>query len=327
MARSISDNAAVAAKREGNRVRTAPSLDADIVPLRTVQQLVERAARAGVPTGAVLSGSGLSESDLLDGRQQVSYRALISVHESLSRAALPADHFLAQASRFQLADIGILGYAMRSSATLDQAIRIALRYYRTVGPLVALTYRHSGGQAHVLVDNVFDLHAPLIRQVTEEIVASFPPLVRALVGDAAPPVRVDFAYPPPPHAAIYEAVFQCPVRFAAPQTRYAIDARVIDTPVVEADEDALKLLEDSCRALLERIDATAGLSGGIRRMLLETPGTAMTAARFASAFNISERTLRRQLNREGTSFQSVVTRFAPTWPKTICAPPSFRHRK
>ena len=88
---------------------------------------------------------------------------------------------------------------MMSCATLNQAIQIALKYYRTAGPLFDLTFEFDDDALVIGADNVFDLDDKLLTLVTEELFTTFPLLLDLLVGNHVRPREVDLNYPAPPH--------------------------------------------------------------------------------------------------------------------------------
>jgi AraC-like DNA-binding protein len=65
-------------------------------------------------------------------------------------------------------------------------------------------------------------------------------------------------------------------------------------------------MQAQCRALLEQRTRRTGTAGAVRDLLLATPATMPDIAAAAAALALSERTLRRRLLEEGTSFRALV---------------------
>jgi len=285
--------------------RDRPNLDRPAVPARNAKATLESARRAGIPAEAVLSGTGLCEEHIRVPAARVTYRAYLQMHRNLVAHPLPADFGFAR-EPFSIASYGMLGYAMMSCATLNQAIQIALKYYRTGGPLLDLSFDLDDERLVISADDVFDLGPQLLMLVTEELFTTFPLLLKLLVGRPVAPQRVDVGYPAPPHAELYAATFDSPVLFDAPHSRFVLDTGALALPLAQADADSAVMFERSCRELLAEIERHDSLANELRQLLLASPGKLPDAATAASRLRLGERTLRRRLADEGTTFQAIL---------------------
>lgn len=285
--------------------RTRPHLDVPAVPARNAKATIESARRIGIAADALLTGTGLCEEQLRVPAARITYRAFIRMRRNLAAHPLPADYGFAKGP-FSIASYGMLGYAMMSCATLNQAIQIALKYYRTAGPLFDLTFEMDEQCLVIRTDNVFDLSPELLTLATEELITAFPLLLDTLVGKRVAPLEVDLGYPDPGHADLYAATFGCPVLFDAPFTRYVLGADSLALPLAQADADSAVMFERSCRELLSEIERHDSLANELRQLLLSSPGHLPDAATAASRLHLGERTLRRRLAEEGTTFQAIL---------------------
>src|SRR5580765_2766214 len=111
-----------------------PNLDVPAVPVRAAKSMIESAKRFGIAPSALLTDTGLHLDRLAIPAGRISYRCYLKMYRNLVAYPLPPDYGFGR-EPFSIASYGMLGYAMMSSATLKQAILIALRYYRTAGPL------------------------------------------------------------------------------------------------------------------------------------------------------------------------------------------------
>ena len=100
---------------------------------------LEAARRVGIPAEVVLADTGLCEDSIRVPAARVTYRAYLRMRRNVLAQPLPADFGFARRP-FSISSYGMLGYAMMSCATLHQAIQIALKYYRTAGPLFELSF-------------------------------------------------------------------------------------------------------------------------------------------------------------------------------------------
>ena len=280
------------------------SLKSAIVPIRNVVSALEHAP--GIPVEDVLANTGLEARELEASDRLITYEQYLTALRNVCSLMPSPVSFLQSTKAFDISSYGILGYAMMSAENLGRAIEFAMKYYRTGGPLFRLSFEYDEEDASISLEPLFVLEPKIARAATELLLAGFPPLVAELLGKRVVPRTVALAYADPGLEESYQRTFQCPIVFGARQTRYTIDAEELKSPVLHADADAMRMLEASCRALLDELEDKASLRGRIRHLLLSSPGQPMLAERIARELNISERTLRRHLRREGCSFQQIV---------------------
>lgn len=120
------------------------------------------------------------------------------------------------------------------------------------------------------------------------------------------PVLMEYAFPEPPNAAAYVEKFGCPVHFGAARNAMEFTNADLLTPIPTANDMAA---EGLFRMLDERLQkATAsGFTARVRVLLTSMidKGGALREA-VAARLLISERTLQRRLESEGTDFSTLV---------------------
>lgn len=291
-----------------NAPESVPGTLPATVPATRLLRLLDAATEQRIPARRVLEGTGLEAGSLREGDHRIAAQALIRALGNALAHGLPQVSALDTAER-TLADYGLLGYAMMSSATLEQAIRIAMRYYRTLGPLLALRFRVERGRAVLELEDELGLaEFGLLPWVVESVLAPFPALLAELLGAPVDGVELRLAHARPVHGDRLESHFDAPIRFEAGANQFRFDAGVLEQPLVRADARTASLFERSCRSLLEELHGETSLASRIGRDLLARPGDLPDAAGMAERLNMSARTLRRRLAEHGTSYQIVVDR-------------------
>lgn len=94
--------------------------------------------------------------------------------------------------------------------------------------------------------------------------------------------------------------------FDAPRTRFVLDAATLALPLLHPDADSAVMFERSCREMLAEIERHESLANELRHLLLSSPGKLPDAAGAAAKMRLGERTLRRRLADEGTTFQAIL---------------------
>src|SRR5262245_3705481 len=155
------------------------NLEVPVVPARNAKAALENARRIGIGADELLAGTGLGDDALRAPGARITYRAWLTLYRNLTRHPLPPD-FGFMRGPFSIASYGMLGYAMMSCATLEQAIQIALKYYRTAGPPLDLSFEFDAAGLTITARNVLELDALVLTLVTEELFTPFPLLLELL---------------------------------------------------------------------------------------------------------------------------------------------------
>lgn len=116
-----------------------------------------------------------------------------------------------------------------------------------------------------------------------------------------------FPHDPPAHAAAYDLLFGCPMRFGAGEAGVAFDARYLALPV-RRDETAMReMLRNALPLIVLRYRRDRLLLSRARALLTADPALLANAEALAGALALSVRSLHRQLAREGSSLQALKT--------------------
>lgn len=278
------------------------------LPTNMLCSLVLLAGELGVSCEGWFAGMRLNVQEIHDPQARVSYRqATEIIRRALS--SLPIDGVgLAIGGKQNGSNFGLLGLAMRTAPTFGDAVRIGLEYQRNLGPLMDLALDEHGAGAVAVVATAPAEAGDVMPFLCEEMFSSVLMLARELAGQEFTPLRLDLGYPAPPYAQRYRELFHCEVRFQQPQHAMVVDRRWLAMPFASynpvTSRQALALCRAQLAAVSVRGETTAAVERQLRPRLRENPQ--MTD--IATALHLSERTLRRQLAAEDTSFSDVHNR-------------------
>lgn len=220
-------------------------------------------------------------------------------------------HFgLLVGERFDLKGFGPLGYLLRNSATVGEAIRSLLLHL----------HLHDRGAAPVLLApdpacvilgySVYRHGTPALAQILDGAIAIGYRILTELCGPTWKPLRVQFSHSRPARVAPYRQVFRSNVSFEAEVSGLVFASSWLEKPIEGADA----ALHDIVARAIRDAQANGPMRFGdqveriLPQMLLS--GTASAEA-IARLFAIHERTLRRRLEKEGANLQQLInqTRF------------------
>jgi AraC-like DNA-binding protein len=212
-----------------------------------------------------------------------------------------------------LLDHGLLGYAMFASRDLGRAIERHTKYQDVIGAALQTALFSDGDEASLRVVRV--VRADLVstpakmRYETERLLAQWAEIGPALGQSRHWYKRIDIAYSAPACGQVYREVLGKNLFFDREYTQLVFDAELLEAPFTFANEQAAALCEQQCAALLGQLKTEQGFAGQIRRLLANAPGHYPSIDQAASHLALSERSLRRRLAEEGTTYKEVVLDF------------------
>jgi AraC-like DNA-binding protein len=201
-------------------------------------------------------------------------------------------------------DAGVADYAIRSAATVHDAINVAARYIRLVNDGLELRL-HRDGERVVLQ---WETTVVMPRAAEDFLMsAMYTSHMRVLLCDA-PELECWFTSSEPSTLTEYERTFgTAKLRFVAPFAGYAFDNRHLQRPIENADPKLHSVLRQHAEALLGDLPATRTFTDVVRQHLSNDLSHGRpAAAKLARRLHMSARTLERRLETEGTTFGAVL---------------------
>ena len=77
-------------------------------------------------------------------------------------------------------------------------------------------------------------------------------------------------------------------------------------PVRSASRTEHIVFQQQCEAMLQGLEAVDKMTAAVRQLLIQSAGDFLDIAQVAARLHISERTLRRKLDNESTSFRAIL---------------------
>lgn len=201
---------------------------------------------------------------------------------------------------------GLFGHALMSCRTLKQAAGILMRHNPLAGGSSRSELTFEGGNAILTFEPPFKVpDAPDL--LTDVFFAAAITAIRELTGSDMIPGTLELSSNPAEQQAYREILRVEAVSFGHTVNRLIGPAGTLNIPlrfsagVVTADAYLRQ-----CETLLRRMQSAGGYESNVRRVLLSSRGHFPSAPEIAKALHVSERTLRRRLETESTSYQAIV---------------------
>ncbi len=276
---------------------------ANIVP-NTARALLGLVEDRGHAPERLCRGLGFTYQDLMD-------RALLLSHQQVRELIMRAQRLLqepalglAVGARQTPVSWGVAGLAMLTCETFGEAIVYGVANQGAAGAMLTHLLEERGREVHLeLLPRQFDLQIEAF--LVEDSLAGAVALSRHLLGPAFKPLRVDLAQPRPDNEEVYSRFFRCPVRFDAGGNRLVVEAHWLGARLPGYDRLTCGLVRQQLDTLLERPlgrhDLVESVANRMRFAIEEQP----LQREVATQVNVSERTLRRRLERQATTYRAL----------------------
>lgn len=269
------------------------------------EALFETAAAAGWPRAALLEAAGVALPANSDGIPVTDYLRLLNT----AAERIPDPAFgLHVGEQFRMSHYAVYGLLLLACRTFREAVEQVMRYE---------SLAHDLGRSELIeFDDYAEYrwHSPWLektacRHLSESVFAGIAVFVRWLVGQPVAAHEVCFRHPEPTDTSEHQRIFGCPLQFGAEHHSIRFDKALLDWPVPQADPSlraALQLHADQLLAA-RREQLEPELLNRVRAILLPQLGQGRARlAEVASELAMSPRSLQRQLERIGYTFQQVL---------------------
>lgn len=297
--------------KPGSRVRRAaprrlapsrPPRDVMVGPIRAIPDLLRE---HGIDPAPVLQGAGLDPHLFDDVGNRADLSAIGRLLEECARLTGCARFGLRVGERCELSGFGALGELMAQCETVGAALRSLARFLHVNDRSAVVVLSSPSPTRAALGYSILDGSTPATAQIHDAVIAIGLRILRTL-GDAAwVPLEVRLAYAAPADEAAFLEVFGVAPRFDAGMSAVVFPVRWLEHRIAGADPARHARIARAIAEHAAREGAT--LCEQVRRALRAgMVGGPLTAVEIAREFATHERTLRRHLAAEGTSFQRLA---------------------
>ena len=257
---------------------------------------------AGLSAADLLAGTGLTEAQVVAAEHAIDQDAEFILTANLLRAVDdPVSCGIAVGSRVTAGDLGIWGYALISSATGAEALAVAVDYVSLAPTLFAPEPQHAGSTGAVVLR---DTHLPVdLRDFYAARDITALPLLLRMAGFEDPAVTVHTRFEGAQGERLAAALAPIAVQTGAAQHRIAFPRDGLTAKLPAADPVTRMACARECERLVQTREPT--LTATVRSRFAQTPDAMPAIDDLATELHMSTRTLRRQLEAEGTSYRDL----------------------
>ncbi|MCG9726437.1 AraC family transcriptional regulator [Vibrio brasiliensis] len=259
----------------------------------------------GVRSDSLVTEAGLAEIDWYSEQSQITYADKLKLFGHVNRQWPGLGLGLLVGEQATLSHFGILGYAILSSRTVQDAINTGFKYLDLNGPVFSVTVEVERDIAAIRLENVLDV-GEMLPFCSEYFLSSIASLFLELTGQQFKVNAIRLPYQAPEYHARYQQRFACEAEFNQDELALYFNAGQLALPLTTHNADKLSHYLKSCDSLVAALQSPYLLTNQIKAILYQSAGAFPTFESLAVQFGCSERTLRRQLELHKTSYQALL---------------------
>ena len=275
------------------------------LPVQLVATIAHELAQHGISAEQLLEDTGLNEHDLLEPTLLLPYRTAQKILTRACELSPIPELGLTIGARQTPSSMGILGYGINCCATVEDAMTMAVKYARVSSTLLLSEWTQENDTLFWRVTPPVDL-GEILPCVVEEEFSMMCRVYPMLTGQSLKIIEAHFQYPQPDYESLYEDIFNCPLSFNASENQLVLNDKILKQPILQANPLSVAAAERLCANFLKANPATDDLIMRVRQIILEQNNELWDEDTVAQRLNITSRTLRNQLRRAGTHYQSIL---------------------
>ncbi|KWF30770.1 AraC family transcriptional regulator [Burkholderia pseudomultivorans] len=260
-----------------------------------------------IDSAALLEGTGLGAAEVASPNLHVNRGQEQRCFRNLLRLSGVPSIGLSIGGRLHVSTLGLAGYAMLISGSVMQALKCMSQFPLFMGLYFDVrVHAHADGMSVTI--GRYNGEPDLDVFQTDMCLSSLRLIVSDLVGKPAWPAQLLLARRAPRNGAEYARHFGCKVRFNAGENSLVFSSvNGTETPRL-ANEVSFNALHGQCEALERQWAASVGtrFADRAKELMGRDLSRFKSMTSLADALHMTERTLRRRLEKDGVTFQSLL---------------------
>ncbi len=276
-----------------------------VISISYIAVLLEYCHQFGGTVNQLLKGSNIHQDSVVKKDVYISFLQFEAVIQNALVMSQQPELGLYYGQQLNLTSHGELGIAVMSSATLQEALMVGIKYLAIRNPHIILKCDIQDELASVLVTIKF-ARGEVKRFLTDMTMASLHCMRKFLLGEEASDGKVYFSYPEPKDNQAYLNFFGYKVFFNQETDVYCFPRSELKYQLPLANPETRQIAEEECQKKLRQLENKEGLMIQVEQLLLARPGYFPSLEEVAARLFVSSRTLKRQLKQLDTSYQQIL---------------------
>ena len=207
--------------------------------------------------------------------------------------------------RLNMVALGILGYALMTSANVGDALKLLLRYNQAILPSMTVEIVTSQ-EGVILVGKAPQLPKQLERFYLDTLYSAVVNNVRILTGEANVSMSLDLDYSAEGESELYASVFGSKVSFMSDKRGLMFSMEGLATTISSSNLLAQNIFQRECDRITSADSQLGLVSERVKQLLISARLDFPSSASIAKKLYMSESTLQQRLAKEGCRFQELL---------------------
>lgn len=272
-----------------------------------IAQLIKIGSEYGLSSCVLLKDSDISKAMLSDPYASIQPAQEFRVIRNLQAATGFEDLGLIVGKRFHLSVLGVLGATVPTASTVREAIKLFIEYIQLSYTYFKVSFEETNAGGKIILADQYDLgdlRRFFIDRDTMFTVNAFRELFPQ--SNNINSICVKLGYEKPLDQSKHSQALQCALEFSEGSTYITLSKQLLEQILPQSNELTLKLLEQQCKEISQKLSGSQTLAEQIQQALLETIRAPLSLEDIAQTLGLSSRTVRRKLSIEGANYKQLL---------------------
>ncbi|MYM37973.1 AraC family transcriptional regulator [Duganella qianjiadongensis] len=260
----------------------------------------------GLDPQAIFSRAGISEKGFREPHQRYSSDTMSQLWNVIIEASGDELVSLAAAEHPRPATLDLLTYTMITAPTLEGALQRFIRYIRIISDATIFQLEADTDGAQWLRLEIEGGVIAIPRQRCEFILVTILNICRWIASQPIKPLVTELAFPEPGSTQMHVRAFGGVVRFGTQRNGMLFSHSDMQMPLPASNPVLSELHERFAVDFLEKMDQWRFVPRVRDVIIRSLPDGSPARSKAAEALHVSERTLQRRLEQEGTSYNDLL---------------------
>ncbi len=290
--------------------------DDKVIPMHVPANLIRWLENEGYECAELLQDSGVDTQDIDSPEMLITLAQHHQLIQNILRITNNPHIGLAFAKQVRYTNMGSVGWALVSSATLLESLKTFLKYLKLRSPLIQTKMHESNGNVHIVYSDSLDV-MPIRQFYYEIMLGGLSGFFEMFAGnqlksdpELSPPEKivVRVALPEFPLLQTHKRLLELDIDILFDQdiTEVIYPARYLEFKSSLADPVTAKMAREICDEQLRQIEPSEDLIARINHIVQDKTNSFPSLVEVAAEICVSPRTLRRELKKRDTTYQILL---------------------
>lgn len=209
--------------------------------------------------------------------------------------------------QLNLSSHGVLGHAFLCCSSLSEALYLFQSYYPLLIPSVSLSVETSHHNKSLVITQPTQFQNGVLDRLFYELAFSAViTTAQFILNRSLTKAVLHLPFDEPLYSAQFTELYQISVRYNQTDARLIMDNYDLNQPLSTHNPAAAAIFHGQCQRLLDKISTQDSTANKVRARLVNSHTNFPSITQVAQSLNMSERSLRRHLDREDIRYRDLL---------------------